>query len=85
VAEELEKSSRDRFRAAISAPGSNPEDGSQVQFREQVNGLKKTAETGAILKALGRTNWNRKEAAKLLNITYKSLLYRMKVLEIGSR
>jgi len=85
VAEELEKSSRDRFRAAISATGSNPEDGSQVQFREQVNGLKKTAETGAILKALGRTNWNRKEAAKLLNITYKSLLYRMKVLEIGSR
>jgi transcriptional regulator with PAS, ATPase and Fis domain len=34
---------------------------------------------------LNRTNWNRKAAAKLLNVSYKSLLYRMKVLSIGSR
>lgn len=37
------------------------------------------------MKALGRTNWNRKEAAKLLNVSYKSLLYRMKVLGIGAK
>jgi two-component system response regulator AtoC len=49
-----------------------------------VNDLKRKAEKDAILQALNRTNWNRKEAAKLLNISYKSLLYRIKVLHLAS-
>ena len=28
--------------------------------------------------ALNRTNWNRKRAAKLLGISYRSLLYKIK-------
>ena len=36
------------------------------------------AETEAILKALEQTNWNRKRAAQLLNISYKSLLVKIK-------
>jgi transcriptional regulator with GAF, ATPase, and Fis domain len=36
------------------------------------------AESEIIRKALERTNWNRKKAASLLNISYKALLYKIK-------
>jgi two-component system, NtrC family, response regulator AtoC len=36
------------------------------------------AERSAILKALEETHWNRLRAAKLLNISYRSLLYKIK-------
>ena len=36
------------------------------------------AERQAILKVLGQTNWNRRRAAKLLNISYKAILYKIK-------
>jgi two-component system, NtrC family, response regulator AtoC len=36
------------------------------------------AERGMILKALERTRWNRKRAAQELQISYKSLLYKLK-------
>jgi two-component system, NtrC family, response regulator AtoC len=36
------------------------------------------AESEIIRKALERTNWNRKKAAGLLNISYKTLLYKIK-------
>jgi two-component system, NtrC family, response regulator AtoC len=85
VAQELEDCTRDRFRKTIGLPSSNQDEASEVPFAERVNDLKRSAESEAIMKALGRTNWNRKEAAKLLNITYKSLLYRMKVLGIGAK
>lgn len=36
------------------------------------------AEREVIIKALGMTNWNRKKAAGLLNISYKALLYKIR-------
>lgn len=36
------------------------------------------AEAEIIVKALKMTNWNRKKAASLLNISYKALLYKIK-------
>jgi two-component system, NtrC family, response regulator AtoC len=36
------------------------------------------AERGLILNALTRTRWNRKRAAQELQISYKSLLYKLK-------
>jgi len=36
------------------------------------------AERKAILKALTQTNWNRKAAAKYLNISYKAILYKIR-------
>ena len=36
------------------------------------------AETRLIEKSLHRTRWNRKEAAEILKISYKALLYKMK-------
>jgi two-component system, NtrC family, response regulator AtoC len=41
------------------------------------------AERELILKALGRTRWNRKRAARELQISYKSLLYKLK--QIGMK
>ena len=38
----------------------------------------KKAESETILKALEMTNWNRKKAAHILNISYKALLYKIK-------
>ena len=85
VAEELENSTRDRFHKTIGGLEPSQDQSEKVSFTERVNDLKRTAESEAILKSLAQTNWNRKEAAKLLDISYKSFLYRMKVLGIGSR
>ncbi|HEY6289992.1 MAG TPA: sigma-54 dependent transcriptional regulator [Terriglobia bacterium] len=43
-----------------------------------VRGLKGEAEAEAISQALDRTKWNRKEAARLLQISYKALLYKIR-------
>ena len=40
------------------------------------------AERDMILKALERTHWNRKEAARQLQISYKALLYKIKLMRV---
>ena len=52
---------------------------------EQVTKVNKQAETNAILAALNATRWNRKRAAAILKVDYKSLLYKMKRLNIDDR
>ena len=52
---------------------------------EQVTKAKQQAEAEAILAALDSTRWNRKQAAALLQIDYKALLYKMKKLGVESR
>jgi DNA-binding NtrC family response regulator len=47
---------------------------------EQVTQAKQQAESEAILAALDSTRWNRKQAAAVLKIDYKALLYKMKKL-----
>ena len=49
---------------------------------QEVARAKQDAERSAILKALQSTRWNRKQAAQLLTIDYKALLYKMKKLSI---
>ncbi len=36
-----------------------------------------------ILKALEKTHWNRKQAARELQISYKALLYKIKQMDTG--
>jgi transcriptional regulator with GAF, ATPase, and Fis domain len=43
------------------------------------------AESEIILKALEMTNWNRKKAADILNISYKALLYKIKETGLDKR
>jgi two-component system, NtrC family, response regulator AtoC len=50
---------------------------------EKVTEAQRNAETAAILAALDRTRWNRKQAARMLSIDYKALLYKMKKLGLS--
>lgn len=49
---------------------------------DQLDQARSEAETKAILSALHQTRWNRKQAARLLNVDYKALLYKMRKLAI---
>jgi two-component system response regulator AtoC len=51
----------------------------------QVDQQRKKAEADAILAALDAALWNRKEAAAILDVDYKALLYKMKKLGIGEK
>jgi two-component system response regulator AtoC len=52
---------------------------------EQVTKAKQQAEAEAILAALDSTRWNRKQAAVLLQIDYKALLYKLKKLGLEDK
>ena len=54
----------------------------EAPILEQVTKAKQQAEKDAILAALSSTRWNRKQAAALLKIDYKALLYKMKKLGV---
>ncbi len=47
-------------------------------LKKLVRNLKEDAELEAIARALDKTNWNRKQAAHELRISYKALLYKIK-------
>jgi len=59
---------------ADSAP--KAQDAHPGGLKSLVRGLKDEAEAEAIARTLEQTNWNRKEAARILNISYKALLYK---------
>jgi two-component system, NtrC family, response regulator AtoC len=65
--------------AVLPQKGAIVADGSTLEW---VGRAKEQAETETILFALETTRWNRKEAASLLGIEYKALLYKMKKLSI---
>ncbi len=56
----------------------SPTQKSWPSLREVNKQALKKAESDTILKALEMTNWNRKKAADILDISYKALLYKIK-------
>ncbi len=60
------------------APSEEPVAPREQGLKALVRGLKDEAEMGAIADALEKTNWCRKDAAKILGISYKALLYKMR-------
>jgi two-component system response regulator AtoC len=54
-------------------------------LREIHQEASKKAESEIMLKALEMTNWNRKKAADILNISYKALLYKIKETGLDKR
>ncbi len=72
---ELETSQPETIEQGITSRhnGSNGSD-SPNDLKSFVGGLKSGAEARAISDILDQTNWNRKEAARRLNISYKALL-----------
>jgi two-component system response regulator AtoC len=61
---------------------SNGTAGGSTPLLMQVAEAKREAERSAILATLRHTNWNRRQASVQLQIDYKALLYKMKVLSI---
>lgn len=59
--------------------------GEPPDLKSLVRGLKDEAEMQAISEALEQTRWNRKEAARMLNISYKALLYKIRQYGIDPR
>jgi two-component system response regulator AtoC len=68
-------------RKTLASPGNSTEIVTPP-ILEQVTQAKISAEIEAIRAALQTTNWNRKQAARLLKIDYKAFLYKMKKLGI---
>jgi len=81
IIRDLSKAKRRRIPAApreVSDDSVSPSDvlGHVARHKEE-------RETEAIMIALNSSRWNRKQAAALLKIEYKALLYKMKKLGIG--
>ena len=49
-----------------------------AQLKGSLRALKDETEVNAITRALEETHWNRKRAARLLNISYRGLLYKIR-------
>ena len=62
------------FEPSLPRGGSEPSGG----LKSLARSAKDEAEAEAIAKALEETNWNRKRAAALLQISYKALLYKIR-------
>jgi two-component system, NtrC family, response regulator AtoC len=73
-------------RSQLSTPAATPEDGAAgaparagaVSLKHIARRAAQVAEREAILQALEQTQWNRVRAAKLLEISYRALLYKIK-------
>ncbi|HZC23896.1 MAG TPA: sigma 54-interacting transcriptional regulator, partial [Candidatus Binatia bacterium] len=50
---------------------------SATSLKSLINGVKSVAERNAIAAALQKTRWNRKAAARLLRVSYRTLLYKI--------
>jgi len=73
-------------QAAIRASGwrvLSREKNGVVSLKQAAREASRAAERELILSALNRTRWNRKRAARELQISYKALLYKLKQIGIG--
>ncbi|MDE3109846.1 MAG: sigma-54-dependent Fis family transcriptional regulator [Acidobacteriota bacterium] len=71
------------LRSAAPAGGPKPAPGSRSHsLKAAARAASRGAERELILEALARTRWNRKRAAQELQISYKSLLYKLKQIGI---
>jgi len=61
-----------------TSPREEPVAPKEQGLKALVRGLKDEAEMEAIADALEKTRWCRKDAAKMLGISYKALLYKMR-------
>ena len=85
IAREL--SARTRWKAAVPTPVRESEVAAAepATLLEHVTKANQQAEAEAIMAALQTTRWNRKQAAALLKVDYKALLYKMKKLGIDGK
>ena len=58
--------------------GDIPADGSSISLKEVTRRTVRRVERKLILKVLKENLWNRKKSARILNISYRALLYKLK-------
>jgi transcriptional regulator with PAS, ATPase and Fis domain len=76
---EIESHSNNNGNGHGNGHGNGNGNGHRSQnLKSLVRGLKDEAEAKAIAEALRQTNWRRKDAARILGISYKALLYKMR-------
>ncbi len=89
ILEDDESSFRELLEMAATRQGTAPRDevtspGPKDRgLKALVRSLKDEAEMEAIANALEQTNWSRKEAARILGISYKALLYKTRQFKLG--
>ena len=64
--------------AAVSVVPAGANAAGNVSLKDIARAASREAERELILRMLTRTRWNRKEAAEILGISYKALLYKIK-------
>src|SRR5262249_39821109 len=85
IIDELRSLSEAQDQVNLHAPSVPAEPAPGASILQRVQQSKQREETEAILSALTTAHWNRKHAAKLLNLDYKAFLYKMKKLGIESK
>jgi two-component system response regulator AtoC len=76
------KGQRGELTPAPVLAGSHSDEGT-FSLKKRVGAAIATEEKTLISDALTKTNWNRRKAAQLLDISYRSLLYKIKDYQIG--
>jgi DNA-binding NtrC family response regulator len=61
-----------------------PGEAHDFSLKEAARAASREAERQLIMKALTRTQWNRKRAARQLQVSYKSFLYKLKQIGLES-
>ncbi len=69
--------------AYVSVSANIGSDEKTFSLKKRVGAAVAAEETALISDALNKTNWNRRKAAQLLDISYRSLLYKIKEYQIG--
>jgi diguanylate cyclase (GGDEF)-like protein len=85
LARELHAKIARRLTVSAVMADMHADPGDLLAHSPNLRGIACQAEIEAIVEALNATRWNRKQAAVLLNIHYKALLYKMKKLGIDDR
>ena len=76
------KGQRDELTPSSVSAGSHSDQGT-FSLKKRVGAAIAAEEKTLIGGALTKTNWNRRKAAQLLDISYRSLLYKIKEYQIG--
>jgi transcriptional regulator with GAF, ATPase, and Fis domain len=78
VASATRASSEAMVPAATQCAGAQTDGAVSISLKDVARAAAREAERELILRMLNRTRWNRKEAAEILGISYKALLYKIK-------
>ena len=80
--ENRKKSDKDKIILDPSQVEVATDDSGGMSLKNMSRNLTSTAEKEVILRALQQTQWNRKQAASMLNVSYKTLLNKIRKLDI---